>query len=85
MDWMLSSRRIQRIRKGTIIGSFLLFPVSMNYFSTYPIIEGAIVGVMNGSLIGFTQLFIISLFLGRGFVVVLFAYWLFISWTFRIG
>ncbi|MFX1605045.1 MAG: 4Fe-4S binding protein [Promethearchaeota archaeon] len=59
--------RRQRVRKGAIIGSFLLFPVIMNYFSPYLIIEVASVGIMNGSFIVFTLLFLSSLFLGRGF------------------
>ena len=31
----------QRIRKGVILTTFLLFPIIMNYFSPYVIIDGA--------------------------------------------
>ena len=36
----------QRVRKGIIIGTFLLFPIIMNYFSPYIIIDGAARGVI---------------------------------------
>ncbi|MHA2071805.1 MAG: 4Fe-4S binding protein, partial [Candidatus Thorarchaeota archaeon] len=64
---MLRIVRRQRLRKGLIFTSFLLFPIIMNYFSPYLIIEAALLGIMNGSFIVFTLLFISSLFLGRGF------------------
>jgi polyferredoxin len=50
-----------------IFTSFLLFPIIMNYFSPYLIVEAALVGIMNGSFVVFTLLFMSSLFLGRGF------------------
>jgi polyferredoxin len=55
----------QRIRQALLIISFLLFPITMNYFSPYVIIEGASQGIVNGSLVTFTLMFIGSLFLGR--------------------
>lgn len=55
----------QRIRIGLIIFSFLLFPIIMNYFSPYIIIDGASQGIVNGSLIVFGLLFVSALFLGR--------------------
>lgn len=55
----------QRIRQAIILISFLLFPVTINYFSPYLIIEGASQGVIAGSLITFVLLFLVSLFLGR--------------------
>ena len=55
----------QRIRKGLIIISLLLFPVIMNYFSPYVIIDGAAQGIINGSLIVFGLQFISALFVGR--------------------
>ena len=55
----------QQIRRGIIILMFLLFPITMNYFSPYVIIEGASLGIVNGSLIVFAGMFISSLFLGR--------------------
>jgi polyferredoxin len=55
----------QEIRRGILIVMFLLFPVSMNYFSPYVIIDGASQGVANGSLFVFGLLFLTSLLLGR--------------------
>lgn len=55
----------QRIRKALIIISFLLFPVTMNYFSPYVIIDGAAQGIVNGSLIVFGLMFLSALFVGR--------------------
>jgi hypothetical protein len=49
--------RRQRIRKALIIFSFLLFPITINYFSPYVIV--------NGSFISFTLMFLSALFLGR--------------------
>ena len=55
----------QRVRKGLIIGLFLFFPIIMNYFSPYVIIDGASQGIINGSFIVFGVLFVSSLFVGR--------------------
>jgi ferredoxin-type protein NapH len=55
----------QRVRKALLIVSFLLFPVIMNYFSPYVIIDGASQGIINGSFIVFGLLLLSSLFLGR--------------------
>jgi ferredoxin-type protein NapH len=55
----------QRIRKTLVILAFLSFPVTMNFFSPYVIVDGAINGVVNGSLIMFGLMFLASLFLGR--------------------
>ncbi len=55
----------QRIRKGLILLSLLLFPVILNYFSPYVIIDGAAQGIVNGSLIVFGLQFFSALFVGR--------------------
>lgn len=55
----------QRIRKALIILTFLSFPITMNYFSPYIIIDGAANGILNGSLAMFGLMFVSSLFLGR--------------------
>jgi ferredoxin-type protein NapH len=55
----------QRIRKALIIMAFLSFPITMNFFSPYVIIDGASQGVINGSLVVFLLMFLLSLFLGR--------------------
>ncbi len=57
----------QRIRKAVIIVSILLFPVTINYFSPYIIVDGAAHGIINGSFITFVILFATSLFVGRLF------------------
>jgi ferredoxin-type protein NapH len=56
----------QRIRRALILISFLLFPITLNYFSPYLIIDGASQGVVNGSFVVFGLLFLSSLVLGRG-------------------
>ena len=55
----------QRIRKALIILAFLSFPITMNFLSPYVIIDGAMNGIVNGSLIMFGLMFVSSLFLGR--------------------
>lgn len=55
----------QRVRKFILIAVFFSFPITMNYLSPYLILEGASQGIVSGSLITFTFLFISSLFLGR--------------------
>lgn len=57
--------RRQRIRKAAILISFILFPIILNYFSPYVIIDAASQGIVNGSLIVFAAMFVSSLFLGR--------------------
>ncbi len=55
----------QRIRKALVFLAFLSFPITMNFLSPYVIIDGAINGIVNGSLIMFGLMFVSSLFLGR--------------------
>jgi len=55
----------QRVRKALVILAFLSFPITMNYLSPYVIIDGAMNGVVNGSLVMFGLMFLSSLFLGR--------------------
>lgn len=55
----------QRIRKALVILAFLSFPITINYLSPYVIIDGAMNGIINGSLVMFGLLFLSSLFLGR--------------------
>lgn len=57
----------QKVRKALIFISFLLFPVTLYYFSPALIIEGAFQGVITGSFIVFGLLFLSSLLLGRSF------------------
>lgn len=55
----------QKIRKIIILFSFLLFPITIWYFSPYLIIQAASEHIMNGSFIVFVLMFICSMFLGR--------------------
>ncbi len=57
----------QKIRKSMILISFFLFPATFYYMSPYLIIEASVQGVVNGSFIIFSILFISSLFSGRVF------------------
>ena len=62
---MEKTARRQRIRKGLIILSFILYPATYAYISCPIITEGASMGIVTGGLIVFGMLFIGSLFLGR--------------------
>ena len=57
----------QKFRKALILISFLLFPITIYYFSPYLIIQGAFEGIITGSFIVFGLQFITSLFFGRAF------------------
>lgn len=57
----------QRFRRGLVLVSFLLFPVTMYYFSPYLIIEGAAQGIVSGSMIMFGLQFASALVVGRAF------------------
>lgn len=57
----------QRTRKALILISFLLFPITIYYFSPVVIVMAARLGIINGSFIMFALLLTSSLVLGRGF------------------
>ena len=57
----------QKVRFAMILISFLLFPITIYYFSPVLIIEGAAKGVFVGSAAVFSFMFVISLLLGRAF------------------
>lgn len=57
----------QKIRKLLLLISFLLFPVTLYYFSPVLIIEGGFSGIVTGSLLLFAAQFVASLFFGRAF------------------
>lgn len=57
----------QQLRKAIIIFCFLLFPITIFYFSPYLIVVGAFTGVVAGSAISFTLMFVASLFFGKAF------------------
>ena len=55
----------QTLRKTILLISFLLFPVTIWYFSPYLIIRAASEHIMNGSFIVFCLMFFLSMFMGR--------------------
>lgn len=57
----------QHFRKTLIFTCFLLFPITMWYFSPYIIISAAMKHIFNGSCIVFAVLFILGIFFGRLF------------------
>lgn len=57
----------QKIRKTSIFIILLIFPVIMNFFSPYLIVQGSFNGIVSGSLLMFGSLFITSLVFGRLF------------------
>jgi ferredoxin-type protein NapH len=58
------SRR-QVLRRLALILTLLLFPVALNYMSPYLIVDASARGIVNGSLLVFAALFVLSLFVGR--------------------
>lgn len=55
----------QTIRRALLIGFFILFPVTMFYFSPYTVIIAAAEGIIGCSLVMYFALFVASLFIGR--------------------
>ena len=55
----------QAVRRAILIASFIAFPVTMNYFSPYLIIDGGFRGIATGSAIVFASMFAGSLVFGR--------------------
>ncbi|RKX77642.1 MAG: 4Fe-4S ferredoxin [Spirochaetes bacterium] len=57
----------QKVRTIISFTALLLFPLTINWFSPYLIIDGASAGFINGSFLTFTILFLVSPFFGRLF------------------
>jgi ferredoxin-type protein NapH len=55
----------QKIRNLALLISLLLLPVTLNYLSPYVSIDGAMNGIISGSLLVFILLFVLSIFFGR--------------------
>ena len=55
----------QKVRRALLIFSFILFPVTIWYFSPYLIIQAASEHIINGSFIVFVSMLIFSVFFGR--------------------
>lgn len=64
---MADPAKRQRIRRTILAVSFLLFPVTIFYFSPYLIVGGAFLGILSGSAMVFAVLFVSSLVFGRAF------------------
>jgi len=54
-----------RIRKALVIIALLLFPITLNFFSPYVPIAGAMNGIIAGSLLLFMFMFVTAIFFGR--------------------
>jgi len=57
----------QKTRETLITISFFLFPATFFYLSPYLIIDGTMKGIISGSFLFFSLLFVSSLLLGRAF------------------
>lgn len=57
--------RRQGMRRTLLLLAFIAFPVTMNYFSPYLIVDSAFQGIVNGSFIVFGSMFLGSLVFGR--------------------
>jgi ferredoxin-type protein NapH len=57
----------QNIRRGILLFSFFLFPATFFYMSPYLIVDATAKGIINGSFILFSLMFVSSLVLGRAF------------------
>jgi len=55
----------QKTRRILLLVSLLLFPVTLNFFSPYVSIDGAMAGVASGSLLLFVALAVGAVFFGR--------------------
>jgi polyferredoxin len=55
----------QRIRRTLVAIALLLFPITLNFFSPYVSIDGAMNGVISGSLLLFALMFLTAIFFGR--------------------
>ena len=57
----------QSLRRGLLLVSLLLFPVTLNFLSPYLIVVGASQGVVTGSFLAFAAMFVSAFLVGRGF------------------
>ena len=60
-------KKRQRLRRALLLGSFLLFPITINYHSPYLILQGGMEGVLAGSALLFAGQFLFSIVFGRLF------------------
>jgi ferredoxin-type protein NapH len=64
---MTQTKPRQKVRRGVLLFTFILFPVVLNYFLPFLSVHGAASGVISGSLLFFGLLFVSALLLGRAF------------------
>ncbi|WP_438433801.1 4Fe-4S binding protein [Gorillibacterium sp. sgz500922] len=57
--------KAQRIRRGLLWLSFVLLPVTLNYFSPYLILDGLFRGILAGAFLVWAGFAVTSLFVGR--------------------
>lgn len=60
-------KKRQRVRRALLLFSFLLFPITINYYSPYLILQGSMEGVLAGSGLVFSGQFLCSIVFGRLF------------------
>ncbi len=60
-------KKRQRVRRALLLTSSLLFPITINYFSPYLILQGSMEGVLAGSGLMFFGQFLCSIVFGRLF------------------
>ena len=60
-------RRRQQVRRLVLLASFLLFPITIFYFSPVLVIEGALSGAVVASTLAFAAQFLLALVFRRGF------------------
>lgn len=58
---------MKNFRRGCLLFSFLLLPVTLNYISPYVIIDGIVKGVAAGAFFIWSLMFLTSLVFGRAF------------------
>jgi ferredoxin-type protein NapH len=61
---MIRAKR-QKVRMGILVASFIVFPVTIFYFSPYLIVFGAFQGVAAGSMLVFALQLVSAMLLGR--------------------
>lgn len=63
----MKTKTFQNIRVTVLTLSFILFPVTLNYFSPVISMIGAAAGIVTGSILVFCGQFVLAMFLGRSF------------------
>lgn len=64
---MKRSKKLSKLRNFLLLLSFLIFPITMNWFSPYLPVAGAANAIIAGSILTYIALFVGSIFFGRFF------------------